>query len=220
MQRVAKIVATGTILIVCAPLFASAAGFSELQAQLQSMLARITALRAEGIRGVPENGTAIQCPSLTVGLARGSRGESVAELQQFFITQKFLANDSATGYFGALTEKAVQKFQCENGLVCAGTPATTGFGTLGPRTRAAMNAACTTPSPNTTTMPIMPAAAPPIPIVDLSNLPKPDKLDLGGIGTFEDCVAVGGLVIEEAPRRCTKADDRYFLEGMPPVRLE
>ncbi len=41
-----------------------------------------------------------------------------------------------TNYFGSLTRKAVQKFQCKHKIVCSGTPTTTGYGNFGPKTRA------------------------------------------------------------------------------------
>jgi peptidoglycan hydrolase-like protein with peptidoglycan-binding domain len=41
-------------------------------------------------------------------------------------------NESA--YFGPLTEKAVQRFQVKHGIVSSGTPQTSGFGAVGPKT--------------------------------------------------------------------------------------
>ena len=40
-----------------------------------------------------------------------------------------------TGYFGPLTLKAVQRFQCKYGIVCGGDYKSTGFGRVGPKTR-------------------------------------------------------------------------------------
>ncbi|MDE1925409.1 MAG: peptidoglycan-binding protein, partial [Patescibacteria group bacterium] len=45
-----------------------------------------------------------------------------------------------TDYFGLLTERAVEKFQAKYGIVLSGTPATTGYGRVGPETRAKLNA--------------------------------------------------------------------------------
>ena len=39
-----------------------------------------------------------------------------------------------TDYFGQMTMKAVQKFQIKWEIVSTGTPSTTGFGAVGPRT--------------------------------------------------------------------------------------
>lgn len=40
-----------------------------------------------------------------------------------------------TGYFGSLTQKAVQRFQRKYGIVYSGVPETTGYGRVGPKTR-------------------------------------------------------------------------------------
>jgi hypothetical protein len=45
-----------------------------------------------------------------------------------------------TNYFGPATTKAVQKFQCKYNIVCSGTPKTTGYGNLGPKTRTKIQA--------------------------------------------------------------------------------
>ena len=64
------------------------------------------------------------------------------QLQQYLISQNLLAAVSATGYFGKLTEAAVQQWQSSHGLVSSGTAATTGYGAVGPKTRAAIASAC------------------------------------------------------------------------------
>ena len=46
------------------------------------------------------------------------------------------SSGNETTYFGPLTEKAVQKFQIKHGIVTSGTVQTTGFGSVGPKTRA------------------------------------------------------------------------------------
>jgi peptidoglycan hydrolase-like protein with peptidoglycan-binding domain len=57
--------------------------------------------------------------------------------------QTFLAADSSiypeglvTGYYGSLTVAAVERYQCKNGIVCQGSPSTTGYGRVGPATLA------------------------------------------------------------------------------------
>lgn len=59
--------------------------------------------------------------------------------------QHFLSADSSvypsgriTGYFGPLTEAAVQRWQAKKGIVSSGNRTTTGFGYVGPKTRVAM----------------------------------------------------------------------------------
>src|ERR1043166_7246274 len=85
---------------------------------------------------------ATACPNLSRNLSLGSRGTDVIQLQQFLISQNLLASDSATGYFGRLTQAAVQKFQCKNMNICSGSPATNGWGSVGPKTRRAISASC------------------------------------------------------------------------------
>lgn len=82
------------------------------------------------------------CPVITHMLTRGSRGSDVLALQTYFATQSLLSTDSATGYFGVLTERAVQQWQKSHNIVSAGNPNTTGFGAVGPKTRIAILGAC------------------------------------------------------------------------------
>lgn len=49
-----------------------------------------------------------------------------------------------TSFFGTLTKQALQKFQCDQGIVCAGSEYTTGYGMTEERTRAALNKAAAT----------------------------------------------------------------------------
>jgi peptidoglycan hydrolase-like protein with peptidoglycan-binding domain len=75
---------------------------------------------------------------ITKNLAFGSRGADVLSLQKYFIGIQLLTADSATGYFGKFTQAAVQSYQRSRNIVSSGTPATTGYGAVGPRTRAAL----------------------------------------------------------------------------------
>ena len=100
-----------------------------------------------GERGWISPGTATvtpTCPNFYRSLSRGSRGSDVTELQRFLIAQNLLAADSATGFFGELTESAVRRWQAANGVVASGDVATTGFGAVGSRTRAAIAQRCHT----------------------------------------------------------------------------
>ena len=82
------------------------------------------------------------CPNLTRTLSLGSRGQDVVQLQQFLISQNLLAAGNDTGYFGKLTQAAVQSFQRQQGIVSSGTPASTGYGLVGARTRAKIASVC------------------------------------------------------------------------------
>ena len=80
----------------------------------------------------------IECPKIARLLAFGASGIDVTNLQIYLASQGLLETCSATGFFGKLTEAAVQAWQTTMGIVTEGTPATTGFGAIGPKTRAAL----------------------------------------------------------------------------------
>src|SRR3989344_1868876 len=101
--------------------------------QLQTLLAQLLALKAPGTAMTPP-----PSKDLTRTLSFGMRGDDVLALQQFLIAQKLLSADSATAYFGPRTEVAVKKFQAAKGIISYGAPNTTGYGAVGPRTRAAV----------------------------------------------------------------------------------
>jgi|GEM_PF-6951038 hypothetical protein len=85
---------------------------------------------------------ALACPSLARALGRGDEGDDVAGLQTFLIEHGYLGIGAATGYFGTLTETALQNWQAAKGIVSSGDAHRTGWGLLGPTTRAAIAAAC------------------------------------------------------------------------------
>jgi peptidoglycan hydrolase-like protein with peptidoglycan-binding domain len=76
------------------------------------------------------NSVSASCIPLIRPLQRGMSGDDVASLQ------RLLGMTEITGYFGSLTEAAVKKFQAEKGIASFGTPETTGYGMVGPKTRA------------------------------------------------------------------------------------
>lgn len=82
-------------------------------------------------------------------LRLGSRGSDVTTLQNYLITQGYLTSGSATGFYGPLTQAAVQKYQSQKGIVSSGTPATTGYGAVGPKTTASI-ASCGSTTSTTT----------------------------------------------------------------------
>jgi hypothetical protein len=77
-----------------------------------------------------------------VVLAFGDSGEGVRQLQIFLKAQgpEIYPEGLVTGYFGPLTQRAVQRFQAKYNIVSSGTPETTGYGLVGPLTRAKINA--------------------------------------------------------------------------------
>jgi peptidoglycan hydrolase-like protein with peptidoglycan-binding domain len=72
---------------------------------------------------------------LTAYLYFGSRNSQVTTLQSILIADGYLSS-AVTGYFGNMTLKAVQKFQCDRNIVCTNDG---GWGFVGTRTRAALN---------------------------------------------------------------------------------
>lgn len=81
----------------------------------------------------------IQTQKLTRNLYKSLKGEDVKILQNFLISQNLLSSDSNTGFFGPLTEKAVQSFQKSHGIVSSGNFWSTGYGMVGPTTRSKIN---------------------------------------------------------------------------------
>ncbi|NTV22718.1 MAG: hypothetical protein HGB03_04155 [Candidatus Yonathbacteria bacterium] len=79
--------------------------------------------------------------AITGQLDLGDRGAEVSELQTYLATDTAIyPSGLVTGYFGQLTQTGVQRFQTAQSIVSSGTPATTGYGRVGPATRAAINA--------------------------------------------------------------------------------
>ena len=82
------------------------------------------------------------CLSLSRSLGIGSEGNDVERLQQYLRDAGDFTFATNTGYFGTVTENAVKQWQARNGVVSSGGASTTGYGVVGPKTRAAMNANC------------------------------------------------------------------------------
>ncbi len=120
---------------------------------------------------LPVFASAATCPKLTRNLSFGSRGADVTALQNFLIAEGDLAVGNNTGYFGRLTEAAVKKWQSRNGVVSSGTPRTTGYGAVGPRTRAAIARVCGSRGSTQSTSPTTPPATAPIPSALQPNCP-------------------------------------------------
>lgn len=138
------------VLACVLPISVSALTAEEAAAQTQALLLQVQQLQQQlgsnqQTTATPVQTTnptgAIACVSLGGTLRYGSRGSYVSKLQQFLVSAGLLSSDSVTGYFGSLTQAAVQKWQASRGIASSGSPDTTGWGVVGPRTRAAL-AAC------------------------------------------------------------------------------
>jgi len=75
------------------------------------------------------------CLALSLNLLQGMSGSAVTSLQQFLIKNGHASFSQPTGYFGPATQAAIESFQKQKNIVLTGSPATTGFGMVGPRTR-------------------------------------------------------------------------------------
>src|SRR3989344_4984398 len=83
--------------------------------------------------------------NLYFGLNDAQTSGQVSALQRFLTQTGDFTYGHTTGYFGPLTEAAVQQWQCRNMQLCSGGPEENGWGVVGPRTRAAMRAGCDAP---------------------------------------------------------------------------
>lgn len=77
----------------------------------------------------------ITSAAITSSLDLGARGPQVTELQTYLATNASIYPEGLiTGYFGPLTQAAVQRFQAAQNIVSSGSPSTTGYGRVGPMT--------------------------------------------------------------------------------------
>lgn len=94
--------------------------------------------------------------AFTKTLGAGSRNSEVTALQEFLAKDSNLYPEGTlSGYFGSLTRKAVERFQEKYGIAKAGD---SGYGTVGPKTRAKLNEllGALTPLPAPTPAPTTP----------------------------------------------------------------
>jgi hypothetical protein len=80
-----------------------------------------------------------KAPLLTMNLYPEMRSPQVIALKKFLSKYGYLSGVSGTDYYGTLTVEAVQKFQKAKNIITVGTPSTTGYGAVGPKTRALIN---------------------------------------------------------------------------------
>lgn len=133
----------GVLLFIASPVYAQTT--ADLQAQIVLLMKQLTELQAkktaQSVSTAPSQ-SSTSCPALSRVLSRNMRGEDVRGLQNFLVANGLLTVDSATGFFGGLTEAAVKKYQCDSSLVCSGSPSSTGWGAVGPRTRSSIMSSC------------------------------------------------------------------------------
>lgn len=77
---------------------------------------------------------------LTQTLDLGDSNGDVTSLQTYLATNATIyPSGLVTGFYGPLTQAAVERFQTAQGIVTSGTAATTGYGRVGPSTLARIN---------------------------------------------------------------------------------
>jgi hypothetical protein len=89
--------------------------------------------------------------NLTRNLSFGSTGSDVVVLQDQLIKTGYLAPGYNTGYYGAITRAAVQKYQCAQGIICTGDESTTGYGAVDLKTRTRLGGSSGTTTPTSLT---------------------------------------------------------------------
>jgi Putative peptidoglycan binding domain len=124
---------------------------AQVAAQAQALIAEVQALEAQikngggsvgttGSIGTPSGNV---CPSIGRTLSPGSSGTDVSRLQQYLaLDPNIYPSPVVSGYYGSLTQAAVQRWQTKFNIVTSGSPGTTGFGVVGPRTAAAIAIVC------------------------------------------------------------------------------
>jgi len=92
-------------------------------------------LYESGQSGFGGSATSLSSVKIYKNLYRGLYNSDVTRLQTVLAKYPSIYPEGiVSGYYGALTEKAVQRFQSKYGIVNYGTPHTTGFGRFGPKT--------------------------------------------------------------------------------------
>ena len=126
-------------IITLLPGLASADQLSDLQAQILLLSQQLAQLQQQQTGGT----TSGSCVTITVPIGPGSTGSNVTVLQQFLAKDRNMYPEGqVTGYYGTLTTTAVQRFQAKYNIVSSGSPSTTGYGRVGPKTMNVINSMC------------------------------------------------------------------------------
>lgn len=114
--------------------------------QLQQLLASLKGTQNTQSAGGTVTGiSSASCPRIGRTLKAGVSGDDVSRLQQYLATDRTVYPEAlVSGYFGSLTQAAVQRWQTKYNIVASGNAETTGFGQVGPRTAAAIALQCST----------------------------------------------------------------------------
>lgn len=142
-----KILAVFAGLLAVMPFATSALTVDDLRAQIEKLLAQVATLQAQLAAVTGGGGGGGACPNLTRTLLYGSQGQDVLELQEYLVAERALDPSAVVGFFGGNTQTGVQTWQRANGVVSSGTPDSTGYGVVGPKTRVAIAAKCAASPP-------------------------------------------------------------------------
>lgn len=145
-MRFSKVWLAGIVAAAIIVPLAASALTPEVQAQIAILLQRVQQLQAliDQLRAQQDNTTTTtSCVDLTHNMGPddtdSNSGGDVTRLQRFLAGQPGIYPEGLiTGYYGPATTRAVQRWQAEHGIASSGTPETTGYGYVGPRTREEM----------------------------------------------------------------------------------
>ena len=138
-MRTAKIVGlTVGILLIAAPAFAQT---PDVQSQIASLLAQVRQLQTlllqlQGLPSVTPSASLALSFNLYLDLTDKETNGEISKLQRFLQAQGYFNYPEITGYYGPATVQAVQRWQAARGVVSTGSPDTTGYGYVGPKSRA------------------------------------------------------------------------------------
>lgn len=176
---------TGLTLLVAFPLLAGALTQDQITQQVQSLLTQAAQLQQQistaassgsfstGSQASSNTGTNTSssaagssggyCPTLSSTLGLGSRGSEVSALQQFLAQYPSIYPEGlVSGYFGALTQQAVQRLQAAHGVISSGDAISTGYGLVGFHTRSLIVQLCGSGTPSPSSPILCPQALPPV----------------------------------------------------------
>jgi peptidoglycan hydrolase-like protein with peptidoglycan-binding domain len=118
-----KIVAVLAVLIMSTASTAHALTSTEILAEISRLTAVADTIRAQlrALGADPDAATQTTgCFTFSRPLAIGSSGSDVSGLQSFLLRSGLVSADSVTGYFGAITQNAVIRYQSSRGLNATG----------------------------------------------------------------------------------------------------
>ena len=146
------------ILLLNSPVVHGAASTTaDLQTQITALLTQVQSLQAQlqassTLSTSLAKGTVVLAFTLRRGSTDAATNGEVTKLQQFFAQDKSIYPEAlVTGYFGALTEAAVKRFQSQNGVAV--------IGIVGPQTRETIKRVSTPPAVTSATVTTTPAPA-------------------------------------------------------------